>query len=765
MAPSAAIETAMSHLRRGDIPAASSLVEAVLAVDPANAEALHLLGTIKTQGKDLPGALDLFQRALAADSSRAAYWFSRGTALKQLGRYDDALTDLDQALARDARHPLAHCVRGDILSALGRPADALASFDRALALEPRLLDAQNNRGNELRTLGRHAEAIAAYDRVLSVAPRHAAAIVNRANALFELRRFDEALAGYRKALQLLPHLPQIQVRAGDSLQALDRFEEALACHAAAVAMAPDLVQAANGRAAALLWLRRLDEAEAEARRAMTIDASYGPTYNTMGLIHREQGRLAESAEILQRAVDLQPESAEAHYNLAQTLLLDGQIGPRAWREHEYRLGVAQAQSTRPDIPTPLWTGEPIKGKRVLVYAEQGLGDSLQFFPLLKLLRQRGADVVFLAPQRLVRLLRPSADGIEIVASPPQRPADVMTPLLSLPLRLGLTLETIPHDSPYLAAELDLAALWRERLASHEFKIGIAWQGSTGTRIDIGRSFPLAALAPLAGLPGVRLVSLQKGAGSEQIANLDGDMTVETLAGFDEGPDAFVDTAAVMQSLDLIVTSDTAIAHLAGALGRPVWLALQASPDWRWMLHRADTPWYPTMTLFRQTRRGDWTSVFADMAAALPGMIGRRQSARPAPLVPVSWGELADKISILQIKSERLTSPAQRANVARELDALCPAIDTMPDAPDALTALRADLKAINEKLWDIEDAIRAKDAAGAFDDEFTALARAVYETNDERGRLKRRINDLLGSELTEEKQYHPYSPAAAKDASP
>jgi tetratricopeptide (TPR) repeat protein len=759
-APALSLDAALHHLHKGAFAEAARVCEALLAADPRNATALHLLGTVRTQQRDLPAALDLFTRAIDADPAPAACWFSQGTALKELGRYEAALASLDEAVRRDPSHALAHCVRGDVLSALGRPAEALAAFDRALALNPNLIDAHNNRGNELRALGRHTEALAAYDIVLSRAPRHAAAIVNRGNAFIELGRFEEALAAYDQALSLLPNMPQIHVRRGDALQSLDRFSDALAAHECALAIAPDLVQGLTGRATALKWLGRLEEAEAAAHSAIAVNCDYAPAHNTLGNVLRDLGRFEQAIASFRRAVELAPAIAEIETNLGQALLLSGDFGPEAWRAHEYRLGLTTQRIVTPPRVAPHWQGEPIAGKRILVYAEQGLGDTLHFFRLLEPLRRRGAKVALLTQPQLAKLLAPSAGDIEIVTTPPNTGVDYIVALLSLPLHLGITLDTIPADIPYMSADPERTAAWRDKLGAG-FKVGIAWQGSSASRIDIGRSFPLSAFAPLGPVPGVRLISLQKGAGSEQLDAAPAGLAVERLSQFDEGPDAFLDTAAVMQNLDLVVTSDTAIAHLAGALGRPVWVALQHIPDWRWLMQRPDSPWYPTMRLFRQPARGDWASVFDAIAAALADLVRASQSKRPAPSVPVSWGELFDKVSILEIKSERLTASSQRANVDRELSALAPATAEIADAPAELAALRADLKSVNTRLWEIEDAIRAKEAAQTFDTEFVELARSVYRTNDERGRIKRRINELLGSTLLEEKQYHAYGAETAK----
>jgi hypothetical protein len=268
------------------------------------------------------------------------------------------------------------------------------------------------------------------------------------------------------------------------------------------------------------------------------------------------------------------------------------------------------------------------GRSILLHSEQGLGDTIQFCRYATLLQQRGAHVVLSVQSQLYRLLRTIGPTIEIVAEGAEGPAtDYHCPLLSLPAAFGTTIDSIPASLPYLSAEPQRVMCWRQRLGAEGFKVGICWQGSTG-KVDVGRSFPLATLHPLSTIPGVRLISLQKHLGCEQLHTLPAAMQLEVLGDeFDPGPDAFLDTAAVMQSLDLIVTSDTVIAHLSGALARPTWVALKQVPDWRWLLERTDSPWYPTLRLFRQKHAGDWTGVGADLHRALVSHM-RQSAAEP-----------------------------------------------------------------------------------------------------------------------------------------
>jgi hypothetical protein len=383
--------------------------------------------------------------------------------------------------------------------------------------------------------------------------------------------------------------------------------------------------------------------------------------------------------------------------------------------------------------------------------EQGLGDTLQFIRYAPLVKERGGTVLVECPASLIPLLS-SCAGID--RSVPEGSAlpdfQVHVPLMSLPRIFGTTLATIPSNVPYLNADERLVESWREKLRSiTEFKIGIAWQGNPNHKWDRHRSIPLAQFAPLARLPGVRLVSLQKVHGTEQLK--DGHFPI-----LDLGPDldgsngAFMDTAAVMKNLDLVVTTDTAIAHLAGALGVPVWVALSRIADWRWMFEREDSPWYPTMRLFRQSELGNWKPVFERMAGEVEKLLAKRHSG--AIQVPVSPGELIDKITILQIKSERIKDHEKLAHVRTELTMLEKARSDSQVNSEELAELMAELKVVNEDLWQVEDDLRGCENAEDFGPHFIKLARSVFRHNDARSTLKTKINQLLNSPIAEQKQY-------------
>lgn len=502
--------------------------------------------------------------------------------------------------------------RGMALHRAGRFAEALASFDAALALEPDSADLCNSRGNALRRLKRLPEALASCERAIALAPGLAAAWNNRGLVLQALRRCDEAAASYRRALELQPQLAQAYNNLGTVECLLGRPEEALASFRHALELQPRLRGVHANLGNALRDLGRPAEALAEHELAMREDPGAAASHCNRGNALHDLGRLGDAIASYDQAIALDPGYAQAYFNKSICLLLAGQFA-QGLPLYEWRTQLADA--TAPPLGVPVWHGtEEIAGRTLLIYAEQAFGDTLQFCRYARLARQRGARVVLRVQPGLRELLASLDPAIRVIGSQEEPGAcDYQCALLSLPLAFDTTLERIPAAVPYLSPDPRRIAHWGERLGHGGFRVGIAWQGSRN-RIDVGRSPPLAMFSRLASISGVRLISLQKGEAVDP-ADAKGP-PLERLAGLDEGPQAFLDSAAVMVHLDLVITSDTALAHLAGALGHATWVALKHVPDWRWLQGRADCPWYPGMRLFRQSSPGDWAGVFAAIHAEL-----------------------------------------------------------------------------------------------------------------------------------------------------
>jgi tetratricopeptide (TPR) repeat protein len=776
---------AVEQHSQGRLADALTLYGSVIRLNPQIAAAHSNRGAVLNSLKRHAQALESCDRAVAIDPGFADGWNNRGNALNGLGRVADALESYERALALKPDYPAALNNRGNALRSLKRPEDALQSYDRAIFQQPDYADAYYNRGVALEGLQRLELALASYDRAIEINPAFAEARNGRGNVLLTLGRPGDGAASLQAAISLKPDYADAWSNLGNAFGALNRLEEALQCYDRAIALKPDFAEAFYNRGIALKDMKRLDEAlqsynrtivlkpdHAEAHsnrghvvqdlqrldaaladydRAIALRPDYPEAWNNRGALLRESKRFEEAIASFDRAIALKADFAEAYWNKSLSLLLLGQI-EEGLRLYEWRHKRGPTFAPRA-FAQPVWTGtENLDGQALFIHAEQGLGDTIQFCRYAKLAEARGARVTLSVQDSLVRLLRTLDPRIAVTDSTSQpKDGDLQIALLSMPRASGTNIGDIPAEVPYLRAEPDRVQKWKDKIGDSGFRIGICWQGDKSGIIDVGRSFPLAHFEGLSKFPGVRLISLQKNAGVEQLRELPPGMIVETLGDeFDAGPDAFLDTAAAMESLDLVIASDTAIAHLAGALGRPVWVALRYVPDWRWLLDRAESPWYPTMRLFRQNSQGDWPGVFAAMEAELAKQL-EASAILPAPRIPVSWGELIDKLTILEIKQARIAGEPARANIAEELSRVREAAD-LAISRDDIRSFKDRLKSINEELWRIEDAIRAKEAAGEFDAEFIALARAIYRRNDERSAVKREINVALGSELTEEKSY-------------
>lgn len=431
--------------------------------------------------------------------------------------------------------------------------------------------------------------------------------LNCAKALQDARRFVEAEDLYRQILGSHPALGEVRRMIGDDAFRHRDFPSAAAVFALAVAADPGDASAHNSLGHALRMLNRPLDAEVRFRRALEITPGNAGAYNDLALALKEQGRVDEAVSACRQAVALDPDYVKGHIHLAECLLLNGEL-KEGFAEYEWRTRLPEITMPGNRLEQPRWDGGPIAGKTLLVIGEQGFGDTIQFCRYASLLRPSGARIILAVQETLKDLCR-SLEGVDHVAAGGETlpPFDLHVPLLSLPHMLATTLETIPAPGRYLKARRDKIDYWRRELADKPgLRVGIAWQGTSTGAADRGRSIPLAHFQTL---PGVRLLSLQKGCGSEQLEG----SAVEDIGSRCR---TFEDTAAVMENLDLVITSDTAVAHLAGALGRPAWAALMCCPDWRWLLGRRDSPWYPTMRLFRQRTPGDWEQVFREIARAL-----------------------------------------------------------------------------------------------------------------------------------------------------
>ena len=469
--------------------------------------------------------------------------------------------------------------RGNALFGLGRLDEAITSYDRAIALQPGHAAAHFNRAIALQTADRPAEALAGFDAALALAPESADAHANRGLALQDLGRLDEALASFDFAIALNPDFAGAHSNRGVLLQDMDRPEDALAALDAAIALRPDFAEAYANRGHALQDMLRPEEALESYDRAIAARPDFARAYWTKGLALLQLGRMAEGWALFER------------------------------RAAEYASGAAR------NFAAPLWLGDQdVAGKTLFVHWEQGFGDTLQFCRYARAAATRGAKVILSVQDPLVRLIRQWEPDITVIGgTDPPAAFDYHCPMMSLPLALGASVEAIPSESPYLRADPADAATWRARMPpSGRPRIGLAWSGARIQKNDRNRSMDLRSLLPLLTID-ADWVCLQKDVRDTDVAILATNGRLQVLT--DDLRD-FADTAALIETLDLVVSVDTSVAHLAGALGKPVWVMLPYNPDWRWLLKRADSPWYPTARLFRQKSSRDWAGVVDAIGAEI-----------------------------------------------------------------------------------------------------------------------------------------------------
>jgi len=648
-------QAAIAALRAGRSAEAEAHARGMLGDHPTAPDLHHLLGVIALRAGDHAGAADRLGQALALAPDSPAILFDAAIADGKLGRHDAALDRLDRVLAQWPDHAESWVNRGHALRAQERYQPALDSFDRALALRSDLPEALHGRAHALAALDRTEAALTEYDRALAVRPDLAEAWIGKGNVLVKLDRVGDALACFDRAIGL-GGSPETRAHAhhfrGDALRSQERLEDALASFDQAVAIAPSDADAWLGRGRVLLEMRDFHEALVSYDRAVALRPDDAKPHDHRSRALRElgdyEGALAAAAESLRiqpddagglnsranalrmvgrlqealadyaRAIELNPGMGPLRFNHAVCLLLAGDFA-RGWPEYEHRWSLPTMARRRPRFQQPVWLGrEDIAGRRILLHAEQGLGDTIQFCRYATLVSALGATVILGVQPELRPLLADLpgvADVVDRTAAPPL--FEYCCPLMSLPGALGTTLDSVPADIPYLRAPAGHVAAWQTRLGPRRGpRVGLVWSGNPNHRNDHNRSIPLALLEPvLARAPAWH--ALQKDVRPEDVPALAMAGTIRF-----HGPELadFSDTAALVMAMDLVITVDTAVAHLAGALGRPAWLLLPYAPDWRWMLGRDSTPWYPTMRLFRQTEPGDWASVLARVADALARFI-------------------------------------------------------------------------------------------------------------------------------------------------
>ncbi len=560
----------------GQLAQAEQIYGQVINLDSNNADAFNLLGLIEFQTGRLAAAEQHISKAVRLGQKTASYRNNLGLVLHAAGKLQDAEIHYRKAVQLQPDYAEAHYNLANCLRDRKKSKEAEQHYRRALHFKPDYADAYNNLGLLLINLERYREAEPLFQQILLMQTANAPACNNLGIIAQKLGRYEEAQAHYQKALQLNAGYAQAHNNLGNVLADMNRF--------------PD--------------------AQAHLQKALQLDRGYADAHNNLGNVCMDMGQLSEAEAHFREAVRLGgDEQAGAHATLGMALLRKGEFS-EGWKEYEWRLKV-KGHLLFMDTEKPLWRGEPAEGKRLLLYAEQGLGDTLQFCRYASLVAQR-ARVTLKVQQPLVKLLS-SLRGIDAVVTDEQKVAfDMHCPLMSLPFVYGTTMDTIPSAVPYLNAPAERVVYWKEKLAGVTGrKVGLAWSGNPKLSTDVRRSIAAEKFDRLAGLPGTSFISLQKGAAVKPscIAH---DWTEE----FSD----MAETAALIENLDLVISVDTSVAHLAGALGKPVWLLNRYDSEWRWLQGRDDSPWYPTLRQFRQTAPNDWDAVLERAAECLANPI-------------------------------------------------------------------------------------------------------------------------------------------------
>jgi len=649
------VDGAMALYATGDYAGAQALCRTVLTVDKQNLRALYLYGTLQLQDRKIDEAIELFDRAVHIAPGFAGTRINLGVALRASGRLEEAAASYAAAIDIDPSNADVHMNLGNCLENLGRYSEAEAAYHRCLAIRPDYALAFDNLGIALREQNRHDEAVDAFRRAVAIAPNLASAHNNLGGALLNLDRIDEARDVLVRAINLdrtdwraWNNLADTERRAerfedgarladeaarinpgfaeayftaglcynelGESAVAIDRYRTALSLRS-------EYAEAHYNLARCLRHVQKYDEAIAEFERALQIKPDLVEAHNALGALYQEIVEVDKAIQCYNRAIELCPTHVSAHWNRALTRLTIGDYD-LGFTDFEWRYQLAHAPVEYPGIAC--WDGEDLSDTRLFVRSEQGFGDTLQCARFLPALKAAGAHVTLECQPGIGELLRGSAlcdvvreANADIPADPTEFDKQVW--LMSLPGILGVGFESIPVSSQYLKVPDADYESWRtildavRRRSQSRVLAGIVWAGSRKNANDHLRSMLLADMQPLADVDGVTLVSLQQGPPVLQLPNWKGSKPLSVPS---PAVRTFVDTAAMIMSLDVVITVDTVVAHIAGALGRPVWTLIPYGPDWRWSINRDDTPWYPSMRLFRQPKPGDWGTVIASVQAAL-----------------------------------------------------------------------------------------------------------------------------------------------------
>ncbi len=617
-------QQALQQHQSGNVTDAIQHYQVLLKKHPQEAQIIYLLGTAYCQSGQLPQAIETLQQAIQLNPSNAFAYNNLGNALQEQKRKQEALECYQQAIKIKPDYVSAFYNQGNLLNELGQPQAALKSYAEALRLQPNYVDALREYGNLLRDSNQVEEALEIYAQALHYEYQNADVHFHRAIALKKLGRIHQALESYLEAARCNPHHASALYNCGNLYLDLARYPQAIERYTLALEAKPEYPEAYLNRGNAQKAIGQMQASLQDYSAAIQLRPEYADAYSNRGNLHKDNGRIQLALADYEQALALRPDYAEVQWNKALLLIVQGQY-EQGWALYEWRLRMQSYQINCLQFPLPEWRDlSQIKDQVVLVYTEQGFGDAIQFCRYLPIVRQHCKQLIVLVHRSLLGVLQTLQCDMTLVAKGEQLPAfDSYCPLMSLPFVCHTNLNNIPSDIPYLTATAVKQQQWQERINSSAnsasaspLKVGLAWAGSAKHDNDSNRSIALQLLHDLLQVP-VSWHSLQK---EYRVHDHSSIRKASQLHQHQQQLQDFSDTAALISQMDLVISVDTSVAHLAGAMGKPVWILLPFAPDYRWLLERSDCPWYPTARLFRQSVLGDWTSPIQQIVQALHALL-------------------------------------------------------------------------------------------------------------------------------------------------
>ncbi|MCC3584501.1 tetratricopeptide repeat protein [Microcoleus sp. PH2017_30_WIL_O_A] len=652
-----------------------------LEIDPNLAETASNLGSALAEAGENEGAIAQYQRALSLNPNCAEALVNLGLLREEQGDVGEAVRLYEQAIQVNPDCAVAYLNLGIALEERGEETGAnydraIANYERAIAIDVNYVDALHNLGYASIRQGRIADAIAYYDRAMAVQPDLAETLIGLGSSLQQQDKLDEALAVCQQAIQQLPSHAGARCNLGIVLHKQGKIAGAIACYQQALSLQPDFPEALNNLGKAFEEAGNMAEAIDCYRRAIELKPGNMNPLNGLGKVLHQGGQFADAVTCYSQAVQFNATNPESHLNLGLALLLSGEL-QRGFSEYEWRLLIKEKEFPCHNFIQPIWDGKDLEGKTILLCPEQGLGDAIQFIRYADLVKQKGGKVIVWCLPHLQRLFAQVSGIDELIINPDDAPDfQVHTRLMSLPHILGTTLDTIPANVPYLAPPPGLECALPN---TPNLKVGIVWSGNTQHSQNKVRSFPLDLLAKLLEIPGADFYNLQKQMTADERAWLDRMPVTDLSSNLHD----MAVTAAVISALDLVISVDTSVAHLAGALGKPVWILLCFVPDWRWMLEREDSPWYPSARLFRQSAAGDWDGVLDRATLALEAKIHEHQEARQ----PI---EIQSNIELAKKQFDRANLLKSQGKLAEAIAYFKNALVLQPDSIESATNLAVTL---------------------------------------------------------------------------